>query len=248
MHMDSEKNPKAMKESKPEPQRPVQTIDDQFDTVFMGLMQRADDTKMWTEKIIQKTEAVLEANEKVRSGREWYIDDRDTPPNVFEELSNEMVSAGVAFGADTVYGKALTKVALTQKELGNLHRVFGTNANKVFVDLLKKYLNSEMKEIAQERSNLEKARVHLDAAKSKLDCAREKGISDPEAEKSAERSLVEFDKQTEIIRLLLKKIPEAHLAHARMLIAFVEAQVDLYSESLKHLKDLQKELRALRLS
>ncbi|OQR69626.1 tetraspanin-5 isoform 3 [Tropilaelaps mercedesae] len=216
-----------------------------YDADLVALMHMADETKIWTDKIIHKTEAVLEPNPTARVG-EWFID-KNSRLNVLDELSADLLAAAAALGPVTPYGKVLTKVSAVEKELGTLQREFLASVDSSFVQPLKKYLKAEMKQIIKERAALEGARLDLDAAKKRAKKLESKNSDDSEAVKDVETCTAGYERQVEVVRELLHQIPEAHVAHAKALTAFVEAQAALYAKGAKYMKDLQKDLRSVTL-
>lgn len=62
------------------------------------------------------------------------------------------------------------------------------------------------------------------------------------AEKDLRIAQSEFDRQTEITKLLLEGISTSQASHLRHLHAFVEAQVRYYNQCNKIMNDLQREL------
>ncbi|XP_022654045.1 endophilin-B1-like isoform X2 [Varroa destructor] len=231
----------------------------ELDAHFESLAQRADDTKLWTERLLSKAEAVLEPNPNVRV--EDYLFDKlekkRERPNNLEALGQDMVNAGGAFGAGTPYGSALIKVGQAEKNLGGAERDFGRSVHTHFLQPLRRFLEGDMKTIIKERRILENKRLDLDAAKNRLRKARS---ADPQAnaqqiekeiyqaEKEVELCQAEFDKQAEITRLLLEGISTTHANHVRCLSDFVEAQMALYAQCQRHMLDLQRELRALNMN
>ncbi|OQR69542.1 endophilin-B1-like [Tropilaelaps mercedesae] len=219
----------------------------ELDAHFESLAQRADDTKLWTERLLSKAESVLEPNPNVRV--EDYLFDklekkRDRLNNL-EALGQDMLNAGAAFGPGTPYGSALIKVGQAEKNLGGAERDFGRSVHTHFLQPLRRFLEGDMKTIIKERRILENKRLDLDAAKNRHRKARS---ADPQAEKEVELCQAEFDKQAEITRLLLEGISTTHANHVRCLIDFVEAQMALYAQCQRHMLDLQKELRALNMN
>lgn len=219
----------------------------ELDAHFESLSQRAEETKLWTERLVTKTEAVLEPNPNVRM--EGYLFDklekkRDRLNNL-EALGQDMLDAGASFGPGTAYGSALIKVGQAEKNLGSAERDFGRTVHTHFLQPLRRFLEGDMKTILKEKRILENKRLDLDAAKNRLRKARS---ADPQAEKEVQLCQAEFDKQAEITRLLLEGISTTHANHVRCLSDFVEAQMAYYGQCQKHMLDLQKELKSLNMN
>lgn len=216
----------------------------ELDAHFENLVQRADKTKLWTEKILARTEGVLTPNPNNRV--EDYLFEklekksRDRLSNM-EQLGLDLMEAGSDFGPGTAYGSSLIKVGYAEQRLGQADRDFVQKAARNFMQPLKKFLEGDMRTIMKERKILENKRLDLDACKSRLRKARTM-----ESQRTAERDLhvaqSEFDRQSEITKLLLEGVSSAHASHLKCLHDFVEAQMTYYVQCHQYMTDLQKEL------
>lgn len=63
-----------------------------------------------------------------------------------------------------------------------------------------------------------------------------------QAERDLRIAQSEFDRQTEITKLLLEGLSTSHAAHLRCLYEFVETQARFYSQCTTIMTDLQREL------
>ncbi|XP_033642859.1 endophilin-B1-like isoform X2 [Asterias rubens] len=225
----------------------------ELDAQFDNLQQRADRTKQWTERIISRTEAVLQPNPIKRS--EDFVNvklDRKVPDRETnsEGLGLTMIEAGNELGPGTQYGAALVLVGTTQKKLGQFEKEFLQTAVTSFNNPLHNFLDNDMKTITKERKILENKRLDLDAAKGKL-----RKTKSPEANKLpigeeltrvAESELrvaqSEFDRQYEITKLLLEGISSAHSNHLSRLQYFVEAQQAYFEQCQKAMAELQTQM------
>ncbi|KAL0273979.1 UNVERIFIED_CONTAM: hypothetical protein PYX00_006527 [Menopon gallinae] len=245
--------------------RVVQRTEERFGTsekteldAHLGqLSKRSDSTKLWTEKIMSNTLAVLIPNISDRV-EDYFFDkiDKKKPNRLsnLEYLGNDMIEAGNDFGAGTAYGTALIKVGQCEQKLGQVERDFISSAHHCYVTPLRKFLDDEMKTIEKERNLLEIKRLDLDACKSKLRKARcmqntqtKDGVNPEVLLQQAERDLriarSEFDRQAEITKLLLEGVNNsAHANHLRCLHEFVESQVRYYAQCNQIMQDLQKDL------
>ncbi len=216
----------------------------ELDAQFDNLQQRADRTKQWTERIISRTEAVLQPNPNrrmedfVNTKLDRKVPDRETNS---EALGMSMIEAGNELGPGTQYGAALVLVGITQKKLGQFEKEFLQTAVTSFNNPLHNFLDNDMKTITKERKILENKRLDLDAAKGKL-----RKTKSPEAVKLAEAELrvtqSEFDRQYEITKLLLEGISSAHSNHLSRLQYFVEAQQAYFEQCQKAMAELQTQM------
>ncbi|XP_047117369.1 endophilin-B1 isoform X1 [Schistocerca piceifrons] len=233
----------------------------ELDAHFENLAERSDTTKLWTEKILRDTEAVLTPNPGNRVEDFLFEKIEKKRPNRLtnlEYLGLDMIEAGNEFGPGTAYGSALVKVGQCEQRLGQTEREFISSAGQCFIQPLRKFLDGEMKTILKERSLLESKRLDLDACKNRLRKARsmhsqqnKEGVN-PEvlieqAEKDLRVAQSEFDRQAEITKLLLEGISSSHASHLRCLHEFVEAQVRYYDQCHHIMQELQRDLSSLSL-
>ncbi|XP_044727367.1 endophilin-B1 isoform X2 [Chrysoperla carnea] len=216
----------------------------ELDAHFENLAERADNTKLWTEKIVANTEAVLTPNPGNRLEDFIYEHIEKKKPNRLsnlEYLGLDMIEAGNEFGPGTSYGSALIKVGQCEQRLGQTERDFIGSAGLAFVQPLKKFLEGEMKTIQKERSLLETKRLDLDACKNRVRKAQSL-IGQQTAERDLRVAQSEFDRQAEITKLLLEGVNSSHAGHLRCLHELVETQARYFAECNATMQNLQKEL------
>ncbi|XP_070176299.1 endophilin-B1-like isoform X2 [Littorina saxatilis] len=221
----------------------------ELDAHFENLLQRADKTKLWTENIKRATEALIQPNPNQRMEDMLYEKlekrkkDRMT---YYETLGNCMVDAGHDFGPGTSYGNALVKCGQAQIQIGNAEREFVSTTINNFLTPLYNFLEGDMKTILKEKKLLEVKRLDLDAAKSRLRKAKSTTTTQQEGQSRAEADLrtaqSEFDRQSEITKILLEGINSTHAHHLRCLNDFIEAQTKFYAQCQQYMTDLQKQL------
>uniref|UniRef100_A0A224YZ79 Sh3 domain protein sh3glb n=1 Tax=Rhipicephalus zambeziensis TaxID=60191 RepID=A0A224YZ79_9ACAR len=121
----------------------------ELDAHFETLAQRSDRTKYWTERLVGKTEAVLQPNPNVRVEDYLFekLDKKRDRLNNTELLGQDMIDAGTDFGPGTSYGSALIKVGQAQQKLGQAEREFGRLVHTNFVQPLRRFLDGDMKTI-----------------------------------------------------------------------------------------------------
>ncbi|XP_045133936.1 endophilin-B1-like isoform X2 [Portunus trituberculatus] len=229
----------------------------ELDRHFESLSLQADAARQWTEKLVIGAEAVLIPNPGNRVEDMIFEKIEKRRPNRLsnlEYLGLDMVQAGNDFGSGTPYGSALLKVGGAEQRLGLLEREFVSNAIQGYLQPMRKFLDTEMKTITRERRLLETKRLDLDACKSRLRKARSmdgqsshKDAVDPkvlvaQAEAELRKAQADFDRQTEITKLLLEGVRSSQAAHLRHLNELVEAQAQYYEQCQKVMTDLQKEM------
>ncbi|XP_017045331.1 endophilin-B1 isoform X1 [Drosophila ficusphila] len=231
----------------------------EYDVHFQNLAERADVTKTWTEKIVRDTESVLIPNPQNRV-EDFIFEkiEKSKPKRLsnLEHLALDMIEAGGDFGQDLPYGQALIKVGQAEQKLGQCEHDFIATSGICFTQPLRKFLDGEMKTIGKERGILETKRLDLDACKNRVKKARsmlgqqsKDGISPEAVFEQAERDLrvaqAEFDRQSEITKLLLDGISTSQASHLRHLHAFVQTQVRYYKQCGDVMEQLQRELANL---
>ncbi|XP_071821002.1 endophilin-B1-like isoform X4 [Apostichopus japonicus] len=216
----------------------------ELDAHFENLLQRADRTRIWSEKIVTRIEAILQPNPNVRL--EDYVNVKlDRQPrsreNNLDFLAQALLEGGNELGPGTQYGAALIKCGDTQRKMAQFEHEFVQTSYTNIVVPLRKFLEEDMKTIQKERKSLEVKRLDLDASKGKL--RRAKAM---EAQRNAEAELrvaqTDFDRQYEITKLLLEGITTAHSSHLERLKEFIEAQQSYYSQCNQLCSDLQRQM------
>ncbi|CAF1035251.1 unnamed protein product, partial [Didymodactylos carnosus] len=222
----------------------------EFDSNFEQLLARADKTKIWTERLSQHVEGVLQPNPNERL-EDFILTKLDqkvvNKPNNLEILGQVMCDAGNDFGPSTQYGSALIKCGNTHLKLGLAEKEFVQSSATSFIQPLKSYLDGEMKSLIKERRTLETKRLDLDAARSKKKKTKANtptpaspAVLDNDAE--IRNSQTEFDRQYEITRLMLDGVTNSHNHHLRCLNDLVESELQYHKQSVQVLEDLRKQL------
>ncbi|XP_023161586.2 endophilin-B1 isoform X2 [Drosophila hydei] len=219
----------------------------EYDIHFQNLAERADVTKSWTEKIVRDAESVLIPNPQNRV--EDYIFEKiekSKPKRLsnLEHLALDMIEAGGDFGQDMPYGQALIKVGQAEQKLGQCEHDFIATSGICFTQPLRKFLEGEMKTISKERGLLETKRLDLDACKNRVKKARSM-LGQQSAERDLRVAQAEFDRQSEITKLLLDGISTSQASHLRHLHAFIQTQVRYYKQCGDVMDQLQRELANL---
>ncbi|XP_039591617.1 endophilin-B1 isoform X2 [Polypterus senegalus] len=237
----------------------------ELDANLENLLTKAENTKIWTEKIMKQTEVLLQPNPNVRIEEFLYEKLEKKAPtrmNNHDLLGQYMIDSANDFGPGTAYGNALAKCGETQKQIGSAEREFIQSTAINFLTPFRNFLEGDFKTISKERKLLQNKRLDLDAAKTRLKKARvteakaaqldqcppsgENPMMWAEEVTKAEQELritqSEFDRQAEITRLLLEGISGTHAHHLRCLNDFVEAQATYYAQCYQYLLDLQKQL------
>ncbi|XP_072366539.1 endophilin-B1-like isoform X4 [Scyliorhinus torazame] len=237
----------------------------ELDAHLENLLSKAENTKLWTEKIMKQTEVLLQPNPNARIEEFVYEKlDRKAPPrlNNCEQLGQYMLEAGNEFGPGTAYGSALIKCGETENRIGAAERELIHSSEVNFLAPLRNFLEGDYRTISKERKLLQNKRLDLDAAKARLKKAkvseaRSAQLNASEAEgdnfmlwaeevTKAEQEMritqSEFDRQAEITRLLLEGISSTHAHHLRCLHDYVDAQLTYYAQCYQYMVDLQKQL------
>ncbi|XP_020278274.1 endophilin-B1 isoform X2 [Pseudomyrmex gracilis] len=216
----------------------------ELDAHLEHLAERANATKTWTEKILRNMEAVLTPNPGNRIEDFFYEKIDKKKPNRLSNLEyvgTDMIDAGNDFGPGIAYGNALIKVGQCQQKLGQIERDFIGTAANCYIQPLRKFLDGEMKTVQKEMAILENKRLDLDACKNRVRKARSM-LGQQSAERELRIAQSEFDRQAEIVKLLLEGVSSSQAGHLRCLHEFVEAQARHYAQCHAVMQDLQREL------
>ncbi|XP_011876444.1 PREDICTED: endophilin-B1 isoform X2 [Vollenhovia emeryi] len=219
----------------------------ELDAHLEHLAERGNSTKTWTEKILRDMEAVLTPNPGNRIEDFFYEKIDKRRPNRLSNLEcvgTDMIEAGNDFGPGIAYGSALIKVGQCQQRLGQIERDFIGTAANCYIQPLRKFLDGEMKTVSKEMAILETKRLDLDACKNRVRKARSM-LGQQSAERELRVVQSEFDRQAEIVKLLLEGVSSSQAGHLRCLHEFVEAQARHYAQCHAVMQDLQRELAGL---
>ncbi|XP_071638505.1 endophilin-B1 isoform X2 [Temnothorax longispinosus] len=219
----------------------------ELDAHLEHLAERGNATKTWTEKILRNMEAVLTPNPGNRI-EDFFFEkiDKRRPNRLsnLEYVGGDMIEAGNDFGPGIAYGSALIKVGQCQQRLGQIERDFIGTAANCYIQPLRKFLDGEMKTVSKEMAILENKRLDLDACKNRVRKARSM-LGQQSAERELRVAQSEFDRQAEIVKLLLEGVSSSQAGHLRCLHEFVEAQARHYAQCHAVMQDLQRELAGL---
>lgn len=216
----------------------------EYDPQLEQLLAKADRAEEQTRKLLSALEAYIQPNIALRMGEvltEKLELKKDEKPNNLEQLGQAMQDAGQTFGVDTAFGAVLVKVAQTQLKLGAAERELVQMTSNQTISQFRRFLDCDIKNVQKERRVLQNKRLDLDAAKSRLKRARTL-----ESQASAEADLrvaqTEFDRQIEILRILLESAQSSQNQLSKNILEFVEAQASFYANGQQHMADLKREL------
>ncbi|XP_076327582.1 endophilin-B1-like isoform X9 [Tachypleus tridentatus] len=187
----------------------------EFDVHFETLAERADKTKHWTERIVARTDAILQPNPNAKVEDYLYekLERKREKQTNFEALGQDMMDAGSEFGAGTAYGSTLIKVGQTQQKLGQAEKEFIHSVSTGFIRPLRGFLEGDMKTI--------------------------------QAEQELRVIQSEYDRQVEITTLLLEGISSSHANQLKYLSEFVEAQMAYFAKCQNIVSDLERQLSSM---
>lgn len=217
-----------------------------YDVNLEALIRRSDSTKHLTEKLVANTTTVLQPNPNERF-EDLVLTriDKDRghkiKPNNLELLGHCMVDASNEIGYGYPYGAILAKVGEAETKLGEQEREYVTRSSEVFLNPLKTFLEGQMKQIQKEKKTLELKRLDLDACKAKLKKLHEHSPKD-DAEEDLRRAQTDFDRQSELTKLLMDELSVSYNHHMQCLKEFVESQLNYYNNCTNILNELSKDI------
>ncbi|XP_071002527.1 endophilin-B2-like [Oncorhynchus clarkii lewisi] len=151
----------------------------ELDSRLESLLDRAESTKTWTDKIISQTETLLQPNPGARledllyKGLDWSAPERPTP---HELLSENMMDAALELGRHTPYGSTLIKCGELERQIGLANKKLIQSTDINFLSPLRRFTDQEYTVIQNERRQLVNKRLDLDIAKARLRKAQEADI------------------------------------------------------------------------
>lgn len=215
----------------------------EYEPEFERLLDRAEKTRIWTERLVKQTEALLQPNPTLRMEQFMHEKMAAAPParqSEIDAFGQNLIEAGNDLGPTSSYGSALVKCGQMQQKLAEAERQFVQSSITIFLFPLKSFLDGDMKIIQKERKSLETKRLDLDAAKSKYKRANPENKETVETELRVAQG--EFDRQVEVTKLLLEGIASSHAHHLQSLNEFVTGQATYYAQCNHYMTDLQKQL------
>lgn len=222
----------------------------EYEPEFERLLDTAEKTRTWTEKLVKQTEALLQPNPTLRM--EQFINEKMAAApaarqSEIDAFGQNLIEAGNDLGPSSSYGSALVKCGQMQQKLAEAERQFVQSSITNFLLPLKAFLDGDMKIIQKERKSLETIRLDLDAAKSKYKRGKteNKEADDPavaKVENDLRVAQEQFDRQVEVTKLLLEGIASSHGHHLHSLNEFVTGQATYYAQCNHYMTDLQKQL------
>lgn len=221
-----------------------------YDANLEMLIRRADSTKGVTERIVANTTCVLQPNpnERLEDFVLTRLDRKQPKPNNLEVLGHCLTDAGLEIGQSFQYGNVLGKVGEAEKKLGYTEKEFVQKSSDGFLQPLKSFLDGQMKTIQREKGGLERKRLDLDACKARVKKLTEGPVKldqmhlVPKAEDDLRRAQTEFDRQSELTKLLMDELTISYNHHLQCLTDFVDAQLNYYNSCTKILTDLSKQI------
>ncbi|KAL1022225.1 hypothetical protein UPYG_G00023910 [Umbra pygmaea] len=148
----------------------------QLDSRLESLLDRAESTKTWTDKIISQTERLLQPNpgarleDKLYKGLDWSAPQRQGP---HELLSENMINAALELGQHTPYGSTLVRCGELERQISVANKKLLQSIAINFLSPLSRFTDEEYTVIQNERRQLVNKRLDLDIAKCRLRKAQE---------------------------------------------------------------------------
>ncbi|XP_072366537.1 endophilin-B1-like isoform X2 [Scyliorhinus torazame] len=208
----------------------------ELDAHLENLLSKAENTKLWTEKIMKQTEVLLQPNPNARIEEFVYEKlDRKAPPrlNNCEQLGQYMLEAGNEFGPGTAYGSALIKCGETENRIGAAERELIHSSEVNFLAPLRNFLEGDYRTISKERKLLQNKRLDLDAAKARLKKAkvseaRSAQLNASEAE--GDNFMVNFSYMLNLLHVTWLKLWAEEVTKAEQEMRITQSEFDRQAE------------------
>jgi endophilin-B len=192
--------------------RAKQTLDEQFgdaqktelDAETTRLLQKAEDIKVSTEKILAAMEMYLQPDPTVRILPGLSID----ALNKGEVVGQEMTQLGTKLGMNEPYGVAMLAAGDAFTNLGRHDREFLKAANDVYVAPMRKFMQEDLKLLDQERKTLNNKRLDMDSLRDKATKAGAAPAAQQEFAKAQEVFNDQLAKLKGVITKIESRLPE----------------------------------------
>jgi len=220
--------------------RVKQTVDEKFGSVerteldpdLQRLINRAEEIKSSTEKILSDIEAYIQPDPSLRLLPNMMVDGLNKPETVGQDMSQ----LGTKLGTEDSYGKVMIKGGEAFHKLGQVEREFMSVAQAKYVLPVRRFLNEEIKILETEKKELNNKRLDMDALKQKV----AKGGAPAEQEYKAAQEA--FNKCVESVRNRLHTV-EGKLAEIqKALKEYIDAEIELHAKKSQILNDYKKNL------
>ncbi|XP_065829114.1 endophilin-B1-like [Oscarella lobularis] len=215
----------------------------EYDVSFQNLVLQFKRSKEWTEKVVRGIEDLLLPDSKFHVKDFIYSKlvkrpdkafSRPTAATMFGDL---LLEAGQEFGSDLPLGSFLLQQGEVEKKIGSARMEFIHTVTSLVLSPLNMFLREDLKVIQNEYNCLEGKRRRLDSCKARV----KRGGSEEKilaAEADLRLAQSEFDRQFEVTKLLLEKIPNSHASNARHLQNLIEAERVFYEKCLRCVTDV----------
>ncbi|XP_039591616.1 endophilin-B1 isoform X1 [Polypterus senegalus] len=208
----------------------------ELDANLENLLTKAENTKIWTEKIMKQTEVLLQPNPNVRIEEFLYEKLEKKAPtrmNNHDLLGQYMIDSANDFGPGTAYGNALAKCGETQKQIGSAEREFIQSTAINFLTPFRNFLEGDFKTISKERKLLQNKRLDLDAAKTRLKKARvteAKAAQLDQCPPSGENPMVNFSYMLNYLHVKWLKMWAEEVTKAEQELRITQSEFDRQAE------------------
>lgn len=222
--------------------RAKQTLDEQFgdaqktelDVETTRLLQKSDDIKLSTEKILTAMEMYLQPDPTVRILPGLSID----ALNKGEVVGQEMTQLGTKLGMNEPYGVAMLATGDAYTNLGRNDRDFLKSANDVYVAPMRKFMKEDLALLDQERKVLNNKRLDMDSLRDKAT----KAGATPAAQQEFANAENLFKDQLEKLKIVIAKI-ESRLPELKAYLKeLIQRQIDYYGKCQQILQAVQTKL------
>ncbi|XP_055329260.1 endophilin-B1-like isoform X2 [Paramacrobiotus metropolitanus] len=195
----------------------------------------------------ERTAHIVKYVEKVikpfrEQSKEFYIYD-STPGCTTAEKYNPHMQLGRALGAavpgvieeNQEFGNILSVLGKCEEDLGYEELKHVNRTAEIILRPMRDFLRQNLLQASKEKHSLINRRLDLDAAKGRLKKAKTQDQI-AAAETAVRVAQVEFDRQTEIVRIVLDDVEQSQGSQLSALVQFLEAQLDYHRDALSVLE------------
>jgi len=226
--------------------RAKQTLDEQLgdakktelEADTTRLLQKADDIKLSTEKILLAMEIYLQPDPAERLLPGGFTG--ESPPKagaVGIEMSQLAAKLGGGANSDP-YASAMLAAGEAYTKLGQFDKEFMKGANEVYITPMRKFVQNDLKQLDTERKTLNNKRLDMDALRAKAT----KPDAPPATQQEFAKTQEAFNEQLAVVKSLIEKIETQLPDLKNHLKRLIERHADYLKKCQETLASVQTKL------
>lgn len=201
----------------------------EYDPDFQLLMEKSDNIKVHTEKILAAIESYIQPDPSLKILPGF----KHEGPTKSEKLGNEMASFGEAIKGDsTAHAYAAGKEAFN--EIGQADRKLYETVAQQYIGPIKDFLSADCKNVEEERKKLNTNRLDMDTLKGKYAHKPNDATLKTKLDGAENEFKVQQEKVTEMIHAIEAQLPNIQ----KYLKSYIQAHLAFHQKAAEILTDL----------